>query len=157
MNEKDWIDITTALATPVIALFGIIIAILQVTINKNQARINKNQESINRNRLKHELFDRRYKMFEATRDFLGSIGNASGFEIKKEAIFEYQISIRGAAFVFNKKTAKYMKNICKKVIELRKHQKENDSEKEHELLTWLDQEFYKVEDNFMEEMSLYFK
>ncbi|MCF8089138.1 MAG: hypothetical protein K9L23_13920 [Desulfotignum sp.] len=46
--EKDWVDITTALMTPVIAIIGTAIAIMQWKLSKA--------------RFRHELFEKRYSI-----------------------------------------------------------------------------------------------
>ena len=83
--QKNWIDIFSALLVPTIALVGIIVAILQW--------------STNRNRLKHELFDRRYRVFSTTKDFLGYIlrnGNMT-----QDAEREYLVGTTGSIFLFD--------------------------------------------------------
>ena len=55
-GEKDWVDIIAALLTPVVAGFGIWFAYQQWKINT--ARFN------------HELFDRKYVIFQATQVFI---------------------------------------------------------------------------------------
>ena len=71
--NRDWVEYLIALLTPTIIVFGILIAFLQWRTN--------------RNRLKHELFDRRYKQFEAVRDYLSSI--LSNGRVKSEDNFMF--------------------------------------------------------------------
>lgn len=110
-SEKDWIDILSALLTPFIAFSAIGIAVLQWKIN--------------RNRLKHELFDRRYKQYQAVSDFMGSIlreGKAT-----EEAQRVYLNGVVGMEFTFSKDIANYLhKNVWCPAIELECAQAEFD-------------------------------
>ena len=63
--DKDWIDLLGALLTPVIAALGIYIAHKQGQVDKN--------------RLKYELFDKRYDVYEKIGAYIAEIlisGNA---------------------------------------------------------------------------------
>lgn len=92
---KDWIDIFQALLTPAIALLVAYIAYQQWCINKN--------------RLKHELFDRRYHMFELVRDFIGKITSYS--RIDEQDRLKFYRATRGSRFIFDEKIAKYIEDI----------------------------------------------
>ena len=54
-------------------MFGAFIASRQVAIAKKQAEIALTQSRIASARLNLDLYDRRYKVFEAGRDLLGTI------------------------------------------------------------------------------------
>ena len=92
MNQKNWIDILSALLVPTIAIFGSLIAFLQWRIN--------------RARLKNELFDRRYQQFTVIKEFLGSIASAG--KVKREEEHKYLVGTRGIRFIFDKKIANYI-------------------------------------------------
>tara|TARA_R110002167_G_scaffold110677_9_gene281507 strand:+ start:4085 stop:4495 length:411 start_codon:yes stop_codon:yes gene_type:complete len=64
------------------------------------------QWNTNRKRLKHELFDRRYKQFEVIRDFLGSIMTCG--KVTQEAEREYLIGTRGIRFIFDAEISEYV-------------------------------------------------
>ncbi len=90
-NGKDCVDYLAALLTPAIAFLAILIAVLQWRTNAN--------------RLKHELFDRRYKQFEVVRDFIGSIlatGKSSPVEQNK-----FIFGTMGMRFIFDTELANY--------------------------------------------------
>lgn len=94
-DGRDWVDYLTALLTPVIVFFGLIIAFFQWKTN--------------RNRLKHELFDRRYKQFEIVNDFIGSI-LANG-KVKEGEVLRLLSGIRGMEFIFDKELFDHVKEI----------------------------------------------
>ena len=103
MNQKNWIDILSALLVPTIAIFGSLIAFMQWRIN--------------RARLKHELFDRRYQQFTVIKEFLGSI--MSSGKVKPEEQHKYLVGTRGIRFTYDKKIADYLeKKIWHMAIEL---------------------------------------
>lgn len=102
-NGKDWIDILSALLTPLIAVTAIGIAVLQWKIN--------------RNRLKHELFDRRYQQYKAVSDFMGSI--LTNGKATEEAQRKYLSGIVGIEFTYSQKISNYLnKNVWSPAIEL---------------------------------------
>lgn len=88
---KDWIDYMAALLTPMIAIFGTIIAVQQWRTN--------------RARLKHELFDRRYRQFEVVRDFIGSIMGSGRCNMDQQN--RYVQGITGMHFLFDRSMAEY--------------------------------------------------
>ncbi|MDC2888975.1 hypothetical protein [Psychrosphaera algicola] len=92
--EKDWVDITSALLTPVIAIIGIGIAILQWRIN--------------RSRLRHELFEKRYAIYEATLLYLGQLIRTAKMDDVERVTFLQ--NTKGAFVLFDDKIIKYLKN-----------------------------------------------
>lgn len=102
-HGRDWVDYLSALLTPTIAVLGSIIAYLQWRTNTN--------------RLKHELFDRRYKQFTVVRDFIGSIMTSG--KSKQDEQFKYLSGTRGMTFIFDKELAEYVdKTIWHLAVEL---------------------------------------
>lgn len=91
--DRDWVDLLTALLTPTIVLFGSLIAFLQWRTN--------------RNRLKHELFDRRYKQYEAVRDYLGSMLTSGRVENNLVLLSQ----TRGMEFLFDEDICKFVREI----------------------------------------------
>ena len=57
-----------------------------VTIGLAIAAVAGMQWNVNRNRLKHELFDRRYAVFQAARDFIGKVMTEGKVEEKAHSI-----------------------------------------------------------------------
>lgn len=57
--QKDWVDYFSALLTPMVAVFGICIAYRQWRTDEAK--------------LRHELFERRYKQFDAVINFVYAV------------------------------------------------------------------------------------
>ena len=91
--NRDWVDWLTAFLPVIIVVVGIVVAFLQWRTN--------------RNRLKHELFDRRYKQFEAVRDYLGSMLTSG--RVENNLIFLSQT--RGMEFLFDEDICKFVHEI----------------------------------------------
>jgi len=102
-NGKDWVEYLSALLTPTIAILGSIIGFQQWRTNSK--------------RLKHELFDRRYKQFTVVREFLGSIMTSG--KSKQEEQFKFLTGTSGMRFIFDDEIAEYIdKTIWHLAIEL---------------------------------------
>lgn len=84
--KKDWVDYLSALLTPTVAIFGLYIAY--------------RQRSTEEARLRHELFERRYKQFAAVKDFYYSIVSHGDIQTGKESILFSEIV--GMRFIFNR-------------------------------------------------------
>ncbi len=104
-----------ALATPSIAFMALVFAALQWHTN--------------RNRLRHELFDRRYKQYEAVKDFLGNIGSLG--KMTSEAEVDFLQATKGIRFTFSKQIAEYVdKNVWELAVNLNLYNEElKDPEK----------------------------
>ena len=100
--EKDWVDILTALLTPVIAVLGSIFAFLQWRINQN--------------RLKHELFEKRYDVYSATTAFIASIVQSAKVEHNERVMFLR--NTKSAKLLFPKKATEYLDEIHSKACDL---------------------------------------
>ncbi|HYX09249.1 MAG TPA: hypothetical protein VE912_21120 [Bacteroidales bacterium] len=100
--EPTWIDILTALLTPTIALAAVLITWQQVRIS--------------RNRLKHELFDRRYKLYEAARDLIGH--SVSRGHPTDEELFDFVLKTRESEFLFDKNVSEYLNEIYNKAVDI---------------------------------------
>lgn len=109
-QQYTWVDISTALLTPTIAIIVAIIGGLQWWTN--------------RNRLKLDLFDKRYEVYSATRDLLAKVtqrGSASD-----EDLFNYLMSTREAYFLFEDDLTKYLDSIYDKAIDIQVYTSELD-------------------------------
>jgi hypothetical protein len=119
--EKDWVDITSALLTPVIAVIGIGIAVLQWRLN--------------RSRFRHELFEKRYSIYEATLLYLGQlIRTAKMDDIERVTFLQ---NTKGAFVLFDDKIVKYLKSLHEKSIELHLFQSQQRRTEEADILVWL--------------------
>ncbi len=127
--EKDWVDITSALLTPVIAIVGICIAILQWRIN--------------RSRFRHELFEKRYAIYEATLLYLGQlIRNAKMDDIERVTFLQ---NTKGAFVLFDDNIVQYLKIIDDKSIQLHLYQSQKRHENEAEILKWIGNQLKEIE------------
>ena len=87
-----WVTALSALLTPTIA-------IIAVYIGWQQWRTN-------RNKLKLDLFDRRFAVYDAARTLIGRVITQS--HAKNEQIFEFLGGTREAAFLLDKQIAEYL-------------------------------------------------
>jgi len=127
--EKDWVDITSALLTPVIAIIGIGIAILQWRIN--------------RSRLRHELFEKRYAIYEATLLYLGQlIRTAKMNDVERVTFLQ---NTKGAFVLFDDEIVKYLKTLHDKSIDLYLYQSQRRHEDETEILKWLSAQLKEID------------
>ncbi len=100
--EKDWIDILSALLTPTIAIFALGIAGFQLWLANTK--------------LKHELFERRYSVYDAIQKFIGetlSKGNST-----EEMQREFLNKTNSAKFLFGSKYADFIEEVWGQVIDL---------------------------------------
>jgi hypothetical protein len=95
------VSVLSALLTPTIAFLGCYIAWQQWRVNELD--------------LKHTLFEKRYRQFEATRDFLASIMT---FGLNADERLKWQNAIRGARFILGESLAAYFNEIFQKTNEL---------------------------------------
>ena len=79
------------------------------------------QWQIARNRLRLDLFDRRYKIYDATRKFLATIIREARFE--DQQLFEFGAATADAEFLFDSPVVDYLSEIRKRAVNLRTHQK----------------------------------
>jgi hypothetical protein len=82
------------------------------------------QWQVARGKLRLDLFDRRYKVFDGTRKFLAEIARSSHFE--NTHLFEFYADIADAEFLFGADVVDYLAEIRKRAIDMRTHQKVYD-------------------------------
>ena len=79
------------------------------------------QWQVARNKLRLDLFERRYKIYEATRKFLGAIVQKAFFtEIQ---LHEYNVGTSDAEFLFGIEIVACLNKIYERAISLQTHQK----------------------------------
>gem|GEM_PF-2492706 len=114
--EKDLIDIMQGLLVPVIALLGVWIAF--------------HQWNTNRLRLQHELFDRRFKLYEEIINLFASVlGSHSVNSFEHLSFFEARMLAR---FLFGEDIAQFLGEVTKKLGELEAIQEELNSRHQDE-------------------------
>lgn len=107
--DPHWTAYLAALLTPTVAIFGSVIAYRQWRIAQNK--------------LKFELFDRRFSLYEASRKLLGSIMTSG--KAKDEEIFKFCVATREAKWLLNIAVATYLeKELYHKAIKLQALQAE---------------------------------
>lgn len=105
------IEVLQGLLTPIIGVGILYIAIQQWRINQN--------------RLRHELFDRRFVMFEAARDLILAILREA--EIGPQDLRTFIGQTVGSRFLFSRKVNKYVETLVAKARELQKIQRSLDA------------------------------
>lgn len=100
--EKDWIDIVAAVSIPVIAIIAAYIAWQQWKVNER--------------RLKHELFDRNFLVYEAILEFIGSIVRSG--EAKDENLYNFNKKTKAAKFLLGEDISEFINKIYNKAIDL---------------------------------------
>ncbi len=136
--DKDWIDLLSALTMPVIAIIGVYIAY--------------QQRSINKNRLKHELFDRKYLIFEATKNFIFAI--IKDPTVKNEDTYKFLTETKGALFIFEENIFDYLNLIHEKAIQLRVHEKKNEHDEAQKMYQWFNQQLIGIDQKFKDEIKI---
>jgi hypothetical protein len=85
-------------------------------LNQQQADTAALQAELANVRLQHDLYDRRYKLYEFTKVFVLRISSNS--EIDSDSIFQFTRDIGDAVFLLDATTAAYLEEIRKKAIRL---------------------------------------
>jgi len=109
MND---ISILSLITSIIFAIPTLIIAGIVALITILQYQTNKRQQLVNEEKFKLDLFDRRFKVFDATRNLFLQITNSS--DIDKQKIKEFRVSASDAGFLFNDEISKYLEEILKK-------------------------------------------
>jgi hypothetical protein len=102
-TEPHWTTYLAALLTPIVAIFGSYIAY--------------KQWHLARNKLKHDLFNKRFFVFEAAISFITSIMTSGRAE--DEAVSKFMIATREAKWLLDAPIAEYLdKQLYEKAIDL---------------------------------------
>lgn len=101
--EPHWTTYLSALLTPTVAVLGSVIAYRQWRLAQNK--------------LKLDLFERRFSVYEAARNLLASIMTSG--KAKDEEIFKFMVATREAKWVLDAQVAEYLdKELYHRAIEL---------------------------------------
>jgi ribosomal protein L29 len=140
--SKDWVDITTALLTPTIAIFGSIIT--------------WQQWATNRDKLKHELFERRYQVYEKIAGFVANILITGGVEPGKD--MQFLVETKSVSFLFNEDIKSLVSEIYQKATMLHALEAElsaeageartRNIEKQRQIKEWYSETLNKFETKF---------
>lgn len=109
--EPHWTQYLSALLAPIVAVFGSLIAYRQWVLA--------------RNKLKLELFDRRYRVYEAARTLLASIMTTG--KAKDEELWKYLAAVRESRWLLDTAAAEYLqKELYGKALKLAQYESELD-------------------------------
>ncbi len=101
--DPHWTTYLSALLTPIVAVLGSLIAYRQWRLSQNK--------------LKLDLFDRRFSVYEAARNLLASIMTSG--KAKDEEIFKFMVATREAKWVLNAQVDEYLnKQLYHKALDL---------------------------------------
>lgn len=101
-STSDWMDVSSALLTPTIALFGLYIAYRQ---HKNDSQ-----------RLKHELYDRRVIIFKHIKTYLSEIFRSG--KVTYDTALKFNYDVAEATFLVDENINSRIKEIYEKSIEM---------------------------------------
>lgn len=130
----DWIE---ALGPMAIALMLAVIAYQQWKVNKS--------------RLRHEMFDRRYAMYEATKKLTAAVIQKGTPE--KEDIDSYFSATAGARFIFSDQVGQHLEEMFDRAIGLQRIERRLKYEKDMEKRTKLLDEEEEIFEWFLEHMK----
>ena len=121
------------------------------------------QWRVARNKLRMDLFDRRYKVYEATRQFLSVILRDATF--KDSDLFTFYAGISDSEFLFRSDVVDYLTQMRKRAIEMQLHQKlceplplgderPRHVQAAHDQLLWLDEQLTAMSKTFAPYLGL---
>ena len=150
MSDPHWTTVLAALLTPTIAILGSIIAYRQWRIAQNK--------------LKFDLFDRRFAVYDATRALLASIMTSG--QAKQEEVYKFMAGTRTAKWLLNDDVAQYIDEVLwHKVVDLQTLQEElqglpvggertRNVRAQSEIKKWLLDQFKVLDEKFAPFLSL---
>jgi predicted membrane protein len=113
------------------------------------------QYRVNRKRLKKDLFDKRYEIFEHTKEFLGDIVTHGLNDERKR---KYILGTRGVAFIFDSDLKAYIDKIWSISVDLESWEGDvlpsTHATERAEHLKWVSQQLKVVDSRFEKYMSL---
>lgn len=92
MQTPHWTAYLQALLTPVIAFFAVYVAASQWNTARNKLRL--------------DLFEKRYAVYEAAQRFIGSIVTSG--TVKEDSILTYMIATRAAKWIVSHEVDEYL-------------------------------------------------
>jgi hypothetical protein len=149
-QSRDWIDILAALLTPTIAILGAYIA--------------WQQWRTNRNKLKLDLFDKRFQVFENIKKFIASILTSGRVEDGTE--FQFLRDTKSVRFLFQDDATilNLIDEIYKKAIKLHTLERtergssgqtlENNLNKQNEIKEWYQNQLHTIDEIFKKYLIL---
>lgn len=102
MCIEQFAEWSKVLLTPVIALIAATAAILQMCINRRKLQL--------------DLFDKRYKIWEKTGEFLSSI--LVNGEVQPGADLQFLIDTKSSIFLFREEVSTFLRNVYEDAVSL---------------------------------------
>lgn len=88
--------------------YALIVSIFSAGIALGAMLVARQQKHLAKEKLKHDLFDRRYRVYEAARQFIGQTSNE---KISKEDMLAFHVGTVTAPFLFGPEVAAYLKTL----------------------------------------------
>ena len=98
------------------------------------------------------LFDRKFRVFEATLNFLKEVLRDQ--RVGNDCLHTFLAETKGARFIFGEEIPDYLNELYKKSMALRGHIRRKDIEKENETLNWLEQQIVGLDKVFEKHISI---
>ena len=152
MRAKEWVDLFSALLTPVIAVVGTLIAIQQWRINQIK--------------LRHELYQKRLDVYTAFCELLGAIVRSAN--VTDEELRAFLQKTRESHFLFEDELCNYLREVYEKAVDVQCNhtmihghgslpvgeERTKTIQKNTELLKWLSRQFESGRERFRPYMRL---
>ncbi|MFZ5531620.1 MAG: hypothetical protein ACOY4U_11310 [Pseudomonadota bacterium] len=143
VQNKSALDFFSALLPFVLSVIAAYIAFAQWRVNKNK--------------LKLDLFEKRFQVFTAAKDFIAHC-LTNGYRPTQEAKHEFLQRTKGAEFLFNKKVKELVDEIWSKSVELEGYSYDQNTaehaKERHACATWLSNKLNSINKDFAPFMSL---
>jgi len=131
------------------ALIPVLITIFAVCIGYQQYKTN-------RRKLKLDLFDKRFVIFQAAKDFVIGVIDFSSFDKEKQNVF--LIQTRGSQFVFGDDIKDYIDEIWDKFVDLEVWKNDEDSSthssEQNAHLKWFNAQLHTMDKKFESYLKL---
>ncbi len=111
------------------------------------------QFQINSQKLKLDLFEKRYAVFDALKTIINQVTHHA--TINNDHINEYKINIADAKFLFNDDVNDYLQTVLNKSAALLLYQTKKELDNEHLVILWFGEELDKYQNSFMPYMSFH--
>lgn len=144
MVVKDVIDLLSGLLTPVIAIIAVYVAYQQWKTNKQ--------------RLKAELYDKRFMVYEILMDTIGEVMGSG--DISDQQLEKFNIQRRKSHFLFGKKVSDLLEEIYDQLVNLQTmnrastEEKAKNAKKGADLKIWLYDQIKIARDKFQDDLSV---
>lgn len=137
LKPNEWAQVFSAAFTAVIALVTTTILV--------------QQHLLARRKLRHELYDRRFAVYNALMGFLSLVIEGGG-QISVEALYKFKADTNQAFFLFDRDVREYLDEVYGRAVELRRKQKK--AEEDSDDLKWFGGQFDKSRGKFAKYLML---